>query len=321
MLDPNSFQTAVGLGNPNLQTIVSSVGRKIFKPSWQDAFVAQSSHRDIHVVGQHLTARYDRAANANAPLVMIIHGWLGSADSTYVLATAHSLNNAGFHVARLTLRDHGNTANLNEGMFHSAMTDEVVAAAQFVLDDFGRSTAGLLGFSMGGNFALRLAKHLPPLHTLAICPAISPRHTVEQIGSSGIYQRYFMGKWRALWEQKQTAFPQHYDFSRMNGVTSIHALTEIFIEEYTDFASLDEYYAAYDLRGDALQGVSATILAASDDPIIPAEHYQGLPDSIHVALTARGGHTAYIKNWRLESWVDDYARGFFSWRLNSKELA
>lgn len=317
MLDTSSFQPALGLGNPNLQTIMSSVGRKIFKPHWQDAFVARSTHRDIHVQGQHLTARYDRADDADAPLVMIIHGWLGSADSTYVLATAHSLNNAGFHVARLTLRDHGNTAGLNEGMFHSAMTDEVVAAAQFVLSDFNRSAAGLLGFSMGGNFALRLAKHLPQLHVLAICPAISPRHTVEQIGNSGIYQRYFMGKWRALWEQKQAAFPQRYDFSRMNGVTSIQALTEIFIEEHTDFASLDEYYAAYDLRGDALQGVSATILAASDDPIIPAEHYQGLPDSIHVALSARGGHTAYIKNWRLESWVDDYVLGIFTRRLNS----
>jgi predicted alpha/beta-fold hydrolase len=36
-----------------------------------------------------------------------------------------------------------------------------------------------------------------------------------------------------------------------------------------------------------------------------------------VQLTQRGGHTAYIKNWQLESWVDDYARAFFSERLNS----
>ena len=81
-------------------------------------------------------------------------GWAAPISAT--LSTAHALQNAGFHVARLTLRDHGGTADLNEGLFHSAMTDEVVAAAEFIMDDFGCNTAGLVGFSMGGNFALRL---------------------------------------------------------------------------------------------------------------------------------------------------------------------
>ena len=314
----SSFQPALGLSNPNVQTIVSSVGRKLFKPSWLDSFLAQSEHRDIHVMGQHLTAQYSRASQADAPVVIIIHGWLGSADSSYVLSSAQALHDQGFQVVRLTLRDHGNTAHLNEGLFHSAMTDEVVAAAQFIMEDFPDSRVGLMGFSMGGNFALRLAKHLPKLTTLAICPAISPAHTVEQIGGSLIYQKYFMGKWRALWEQKQRAFPESYDFSALAGHSSIQILTEIFIADHTQFARIEDYYAAYDLRGDALVGVEATILAAKDDPIIPPEHYRDLPASIEVELTGKGGHTAYIKNWRLESWVDEYARDFFGERLNPK---
>ena len=195
-MDQHSFQPALGLSNPNLQTIVSSVGRKIIKPAWLQDFTRRSQRRDIRVQGQHLTAQYDYAHNEDAVLVMIIHGWLGSADSSYVLSTAHKLQTAGFHVARLTLRDHGGTADLNEGLFHSAMTEEVVAAAEFIMNDFDCNTAGLVGFSMGGNFALRLAAQLPQLHALAICPAISPQHTVEQIGSSIIYERYFLGKWR-----------------------------------------------------------------------------------------------------------------------------
>ena len=316
-MNQRSFQPAFGLSNPNLQTIVSSVGRKIIKPAWLQEFTRRSQHRDIHVQGQHLTAQYDYSHNDDDALVMIIHGWLGSADSSYVLSTAHALQTSGFHVARLTLRDHGGTADLNEGLFHSAMTDEVVAAAEFIMDDFGRNTAGLVGFSMGGNFALRLAAALPQLHALAICPAISPQHTVEQIGRSVIYERYFLGKWRTLWQQKQAAFPHLYDFSSMNRLGSIHALTEFFIKEHTHFENLQAYYAAYDLRGDALNEVNATILAAFDDPIIPPEHYRSLPTSIDVHLTQRGGHTAYIKNWRLESWVDDYSRAFFGERLKS----
>ena len=105
-MDQHSFQPALGLSNPNLQTIVSSVGRKIIKPAWLQDFTRRSQRRDIRVQGQHLTAQYDYAHNEDAVLVMIIHGWLGSADSSYVLSTAHTLQTAGFHVARLTLRDH-----------------------------------------------------------------------------------------------------------------------------------------------------------------------------------------------------------------------
>ncbi len=317
MLDTLHFQPARGLANPNLQTMIGSVGRKLFKPSWLQGFLARAKHRDIHVLGRHLTAQYDLVRDDDAPLVIVIHGWLGSADSSYVLSNAHTLNRAGFHVARLTLRDHGGTAHLNEGLFHSAMIDEVVAAVRFIMEDFGAGRAGLVGFSMGGNFALRLAKQLPQLVTLAICPAVSPRYTVEQIGGSVIYQRYFMGKWRALWEQKQAAYPETYDFSSTSGLSNIHALTELFIAEHTEFDDLESYYAAYDLTGEALTGVKANILAAIDDPIIPPEHYDMLPSSVEVHLTERGGHTAYIKNWRLESWADDYTRVFFTERLNS----
>lgn len=312
---PAPFRPAWGLANPNMQTIVSSVGRKLVKPAWLDGFIARSEHRDIHVLDQHLTAQYTRTSKADAPVIIIIHGWLGSADSSYVLSSAQALHQAGFQVVRLTLRDHGGTADLNEGLFHSAMTDEVVAAVQFIMADFPHSPAGLMGFSMGGNFALRLAQQLPQLATLAICPAISPAHTVEQIGGSLIYQRYFMGKWRTLWEQKQRAFPNSYDFAAMAKYSSIQTLTEIFIAEHTDFASIDDYYAAYDLRGQALAGVKATILAAQDDPIIPPQHYEDLPSTLTIELTAQGGHTAYIKNWGLESWVDDYALAYFNAEL------
>ena len=83
-----------------------------------------------------------------------------------------------------------------------------------------------------------------------------------------------------------------------------------FIAEHTEFTCIDDYYAAYDLRGDTLAGVHATILAAEDDPIIPPEHYRELPKSLDIELTGKGGHTAYIKNWQLDSWVDDTPKRF-----------
>ncbi|MBL6814798.1 MAG: hypothetical protein ISQ65_06130, partial [Pseudomonadales bacterium] len=67
-MDQHSFQPALGLSNPNLQTIVSSVGRKIIKPAWLQDFTRRSQRRDIRVQGQHLTAQYDYAHNDDAAL-------------------------------------------------------------------------------------------------------------------------------------------------------------------------------------------------------------------------------------------------------------
>ena len=89
-------------------------GRKFFKPAWLADFERHSELRDIHVQGQHLTARYDRASESKP----------AGDDYSRLVAVpvdlrgfGRTLHQAGFHVARLTLRDHGITADLNRGCF------------------------------------------------------------------------------------------------------------------------------------------------------------------------------------------------------------
>ena len=64
---------------------------------------------------------------------MIIPGWLGSAQSSYVLSAAQYLWQQGFNVVRVNLRDHGNTAHLNSGLFHSALSHEVIELAKHLM--------------------------------------------------------------------------------------------------------------------------------------------------------------------------------------------
>ena len=89
---------------------------------------------------------------------MLLHGWEGSADSLYVLSLAQQLFEQGFSVVRLNLRDHGETHHLNRELFHSCRLPEVVgavggAAALYL----GGRPLQLVGFSLGGNFMLRVA--------------------------------------------------------------------------------------------------------------------------------------------------------------------
>ena len=309
------FQPPWGLQNPHLQTIASSLVRKKLAPNRYAHFLAQSQPQVHEVEGVKL--KVELTPGASDKLVMIVPGWLGSSSSSYVIATGAALWQAGYTVVRINLRDHGDTATMNSGLFHSALIEEVVGLANLLKQDYQQ--AGLLGFSLGGNFALRLARAIPDLHALAICPALEPKATMHRIDQNPIYQGYFIRKWRALWAAKQAAFPQLYDFSNAMNISSVSALTDYFIRYHTDFPSTDEYFQAYDLSGDALNDVTATIITADDDPIISISQYRRLPDSIDFASVPAGGHTAFIKNWRLDSWIDDYAVAFCQAKLGSHE--
>ncbi len=307
--DPDAFQPGRGLRNPHVQTVLSSMGRKLIPSKPQQFFHAAAQREIIDVHGVKLAV--DLNLQDGAPLIMLIPGWLGSSQSSYARSCATVLAKNGFSTARINLRDHGDTAHLNQGMFNSAMIQEVVDLITLLRTRYGSAGSGLMGYSLGGNFALRVAKALPDLPTLAICPAIEPGSTMYRIDGSSVYQRYFINKWRAVWRDKQKAFPDDYNFTDALSLNTVSALTDYFVRYHSDFASTVEYFQAYDLSAQALQGVHAHILAAADDPIIPAAQYANLPADIVVHLTRHGGHGAYLDSWRLSSWADTYAVNHF----------
>ena len=314
------FTPAIGLTNPNLQTIFSSAIRKIIIPRTEAGFLNAGQEEIISVGDVRLQIDRDNPVNKEPlGLIMIIPGWLGHSKSSYVVSLAKKLVDARFEVVRITLRDHGETCHLNSGIFHSAETQEVVDLIKKLAEDFqvrypnkgGDLTTGLVGFSMGGNFALRVARQLRSIRTLAISPSLSPQKTIQKIENSQIYRPYFINKWRKIFRDKQRHFPDLYDFSYAMKQRSIITLTKYFIEEFTSFESVDSYCDAYDLCGSRLEGVNAHILASLDDPVVPTSDIDELPPSVSRKMTKRGGHTAFIENWALESWSDSYTERFF----------
>ena len=94
-------------------------------------------------------------------LAILLHGWEGSAQSSYILHTGARLLAEGCDVFRLNFRDHGKTHHLNAGLFHSCRIDEVVGAVGEVAKRFPERPLIIGGFSLGGNFALRVALRAP----------------------------------------------------------------------------------------------------------------------------------------------------------------
>ena len=130
--------------------------------------------------GVRLKSVMSEHQNSRQPIIIFIHGWEGSSESTYVVAAARRVYNKGCSVIRLNLRDHGETHVLNEGAFYATLFDEVFEAVEIICGRYPGRSVILAGFSLGGNYVLRVARRLASRaienlkHLIAISPVVNP---------------------------------------------------------------------------------------------------------------------------------------------------
>lgn len=249
-------------------------------------------------------------------LVILLHGWEGSADSTYLLHVGSRLLAEGYDVFRLNLRDHGNTHHLNAGLFHSCLLDEVVGACKAITQRFPQTPVTIIGFSLGGNFALRvalraLAADIVLRYVIAVCPVISPRAGLAAISEAPFfYEKYFMYKWRRSLMRKQALFPQSELFAARDLCGNLHELTRSLVKRHTNFGTLENYLDGYAISTDRLAAlrVPASILTAVDDPVIPIADFRALQlaPSTELDIAPYGGHCGFIQDFSLHSYSEDY---------------
>lgn len=316
-LQASRFDPPAWLRSPHLQSILSSSPLRALLAR-RRLRQAPAVHRPVVLDaggGVRLQGVFS-APDAVAPraLVLLLHGWEGCVDSNYMRLTAARLLHAGCAVFRLNFRDHGGSHGLNEGLFHSNRLDEVLQAALGVAARWPALPLHAAGYSLGGNFALRLALRAPaaglPLRRVAaICPVLDPARTMRQMEDGlPIYLRYFERKWRRSLARKRALFPDAHGFGDEVLRLRMRALTEWMVLRHTDFATLDEYFDGYSVAGERLRALElpVDILMAADDPVIPLQDFErvaGFP-RVRLELAAHGGHCGFIEGARLDGYAE-----------------
>ena len=265
--------------------------------------------------GIRLQGLYSKQASKSRGLAVLLHGWEGSVNSSYILANWARLYQAGFDVFRLNFRDHGDTHHLNPGIFHSCRLDEVINALRDLQDRLQTGPWFLAGYSLGGNFSLRVALNaeqagLNLAQVVAICPVINPANAMSAMEQGlRFYEWYFERKWSRSLRTKQDCFHDLYGDEQWHEIKRVRERTHYLATKHAGFDSVDSYFEGYSIADQRLAPlkVPSTLLTSVDDPVVPVSDFKDLPDNpaLELIIAPYGGHCGFLKNWKLESLSED----------------
>ena len=263
---------------------------------------------------------YSSQANGRAKgMVMLLHGWEGSVNSAYILRTGKFLYESSYSVFRLNYRDHGDTHHLNPGLFYAVLLEEVFSAVRQIAEDAVNLPFYLIGFSMGGNFTLRIARQHAerPIrnleHVFSISPVLDPEKSTNAIDAYPLLRKYFRNKWSRSLMKKQACFTDLYDFTDVLTLPTVAEMTEVMVRRYSDYASASDYFRQFAVLGDALAELTVplTIVTAQDDPIIPVEDFYALKlhPSTELIVHRYGGHNGFLETLSGKTWYEKKIMG------------
>lgn len=252
-----------------------------------------------------LRATWQPGERSERPAIVLVHGLGGWDLASYGLATGQLAYARGFHVVRMNMRGAGDSARLFAGLYNAGLDLDLVAALRAVSESTSR--IALIGFSLGANLALlalgRSAALVPSAVAcaVAVSPPLALGECAKQIEApiNRLYQRYFMRNLRIAYRYRQSLRPDLYEAGREVRPRTIREWDAAITAPYGGFPSAEDYYARSS-AGPHLPDVRtpALILAAEDDPLIPADSVSrwplGAAGLVRREMTSTGGHVGFV---------------------------
>ncbi|MCU1235152.1 MAG: alpha/beta hydrolase fold, partial [Candidatus Solibacter sp.] len=243
--------------------------------------------------------------------IVMIHGLEGSGEAGYIESLSARALHAGFAAHRFHMRTCGGTEHLCETLYHAGLTsDLLVVLRQFRSE--GLDPAFLVGFSLGGNVALKLAGELGeqgPEVLRGVC-GVSASLDLEACArriaerDNRIYERRFVQRMQA-----RLCATGRYRAEEIAGLRSVIELDDRFTAPSFGFGDAANYYRTQSAVG-YLGGlrVPALLIQAKDDTFVPFDVYEteAVRGNPYVTLVApeHGGHLGFLARGAERFWAD-----------------
>lgn len=242
--------------------------------------------------------------------VIFFPGWLGHKDSKYLIPLADLLHINNFDIVRIHPIDHGDTEHLNKDFFRATDIQTLIEAVEFIGKKYQNNEIHLIGFSLGGNIALRISacESINFLKsTVVISPVIDPEISMRAMdNTSWILKKYFVNKWRRTLRRKM----------RLHNISNVEEslrykdlekMTEFFTKNFSPHKNVKELFAGYAITQDTINQIknNTLIYSSVDDPCVPIKPLCSLDQTNNVKFKPQqyGGHCGFIDDFKFNSSV------------------
>jgi predicted alpha/beta-fold hydrolase len=294
------FRPLPMLGNPHVQSVLGALPRHVFVEA-RRRHVVWLPDGDGLLVHDNPSRRW----RPGQPMALIIHGLSGNATQPHVQRLATMLMQRGVRAFRLDLRGTGDGLPLARNVYHGARSDDIRAALAYMHKVSPASPLLLLGMSLGGSLALRVAGEMPvhPVPGLARVAALSPPIDLARCASmlarpaNRIYEEIFVRCVLDEARRRQRYFPDLPPLRFPRGRLTFRLFDDHYTAPRCGYSCALEYYHHASVTSLLAHiHVPTLILSARDDPFIAIEPFEATPMSSHVVvrIVSQGGHIGFV---------------------------
>lgn len=260
---------------------------------------------------------------ATTPVLVILHGLEGSAESSYARMLLEAAYGQGWRACVLHFRDCGDYRNLLPRRYHAGETNDLrhflrgLAAA----DD----TAPLLavGFSLGGNVLLKYlgesGDDTPLRAACGVCVPLNLYACAEALNSglSKGYQRYLLKRMKKAMKRKFDRHTAAFDWDRAMRARTFAEFDDVVTAPLHGFRNMEDYYdKCSSVHFLASIERPTLIINALDDPfmtpgVIPS--HERLSERVSLEVAEHGGHVGFVDGgtpWRPTFYLPGRLIGF-----------
>ena len=299
--------------NAHLQTIIASQCN--LSPT-----ISSQNYRIPTTENDWLTAEFStpNTTSDQTACAILLHGLCGSSHAGYMRRTAHQLLRQGLPVLLLNFRGCDPHSIDAKGLAHAGRSEDLDACLRFMRAQHPHMHYHLIGFSLGGNVALKFLaepwNHDNIHQAIAICPPVDLKACADKMEHprNWIFRRYFAKRLNQLVQKRHQHYPELGKAPEFSNHIGFWEFDQGYTAPQSGFKNAEDYFA----QCSTLQKLERIklpchILTAADDPFVDNTKLMraDLPDYIARQQTKQGGHMGFLGN-RLKGtpyrWLDHY---------------
>ena len=262
-----------------------------------------------------------------APLLVILHGLEGSAESSYARMLMDAALAIGWRSCVLQFRDCGDYTNRLPRRYHAGETNDLRYFLQTLRDgpESARNSGPLLaaGYSLGGNVLLKYlgesGDDTPLRAATAVCVPLNLHRCSEALnqGFSKLYQHYLLKRMKKAVTRKFNRHTAAFNWDKAMNARTFAEFDDAVTAPLHGFRNMQDYYD----RCSSVHFLNniekpTLVINAYDDPfmtreVIPDEDM--LSEHVTLEISSAGGHVGFVSGgtpWRPEFYLPDRIIGF-----------